>query len=177
MNTLDVIAFISAIAAIASALFARCVWRIVKKTMIHQALLDVQKDYRSAQMLYAVKTLWQFYEEHGKQKIVKEYEEIRVEEQKRISLLDKQKRIEAEQSTLHYQKRLVSHFYQHLAALYVNKILPKDIVFSIWSEADLKIIPDILIPIENKLREVLHKPPIEPLNENCNLLVLYRDSR
>ena len=177
MDSSNVIALISAIAATASTLFAGCVWWIVKRTMIHQALLDVQKDYRSPQMQYAVRTLWQFYKEHGKEKLVEKYEEIRDEEQIWILSLDKQERVEAEQSTLHYQRRLVSHFYQHLTALYVNKILPKDIVFSIWSEADLRIIPEILIPIENKLREVLHIPPLGPLDENCSLLVLYKDSK
>lgn len=171
------IVLISAIAAAVSALFAAFVWGIAKRTMIHQVLLDVQKDYRSPQMLYAVRTCWEFYGKQGRKKFVEKYEEIRNEEQRWILSLDKQKRIEAEQSTLHYQRRLVSHFYQHLASLYVNKILPKKIVYSIWSETDLRIIPEVLIPIENKLREVLHTPPLEPLDESCSLSVLYRESK
>jgi len=102
----------------------------------------------------------------------------RYEDKKKISELNNQEdRIKVVQNTLHYQRRLVSHFYQHLAALYVNKILTKDIVYKNWSEADLRIIPEIIIPIENKLREVLHKPPLGPLEDNCHLLVLYRDSK
>ena len=180
MDTSDVILLISAIAAIAaiaSALFAGGVWKIVKRTMIHQALLDVQKDYRSPQMQYAVRTLWDFYREHGEDMFVEEYEKIRKEEDKWVSDQEKHTRIEFEQATLHYQRRLVSQFYKHLAALRVNEILSKGIVYSNWSEADLRIIPAILVPIENKLYKVLYKPPLEPLNENCNLLVLYRDSK
>lgn len=166
-----------AMAAIGSAIFAGCVWRIVKKTMIHQALLDVQKDYRSPQMLYAVRTLWEFHKTHGKQKLVEKYEETRRREEEWVSGLNQEKRIEAEQSTLHCQRRLVSHFYEHLAALYVNRIIPKGVVYKIWSEPDLRIIPDVLIPIENQLRKVLYTPPLGPLDENCNLLILYRDSK
>lgn len=175
MSVSNVITVISVIVAIASALFVYAYWRIAKKTMIHQALLDVQKDYRSPQMLYAVRTLWQFYREYGKERLIEEYEKIRKSEEQWISNLDKQKRIEAEQSTLHYQRRLVSHFYQHLAALYVNGILSKDIVYSNWPEENLRIIPEILIPIEDKLYEVFYS--LGPLDKNCNLLVLYRDSK
>lgn len=172
-----VISAIAATAAIVSAVFVCFYWRVAKRAMIHQALLDVQKDYRSPQMLYAVRTLWQFYREHGKGKFVEKYEEIRRSEEQWISTLDKQKRLEAEQTTLHYLRRLVSHFYQHLAALYVNGILPKAAVYEGWSEADLRIIPEILVPIENDLLKALHTPPLEPLDENCSLLVLYRDSK
>lgn len=180
MDTPDVVLLISAIAAIAaiaSSLFAGCVWKIVKRTMIHQALLDVQKDYRSPQMHYAVRTLWDFYREHGEDMFVEEYEKIRKKEDKWVSNKEKQKRIEFEQATLHYQRKLISQFYQHLATLYANGILSKDIIYSSWSEADLRIIPTILVPIENKLREVLFKPPLGSLDENCNLLVLYRNSK
>jgi len=148
-----------------------------KRILIHQSLLSLQKDYRSPQMLYAVRTLWDFYREHGTEKFVEKYEKIREEELKWILTIDRQNRIEAEQTTLHYQRRLVSHFYNQLATLYVNNVLPKDIVYRNWSEADLSIIPEILIPIENKLREVLYKSPLPPLDENSSIMVLYRGSK
>jgi hypothetical protein len=148
-----------------------------KKILIHQSLLNLQKDYLSPQMLYAIGTLWDFYREYGREKFIERYEEIREEEHKWVLSIDKQKRIETEQTTLHFQRRLVPQFYNQLATLYVNKVLPKDIIYTNWSEADLRIIPEILIPIENKLREVLHKPPLSPLGENSGLMVLYRDSK
>lgn len=147
-----------------------------KRILMHQSLLYLQKDYLLPQMFYAVRTLWEFYREYGKEKFVVKYEEIRDEERRWILSMDKQKRIEAEQTTLHYQRRLVSQFYNQLATLYINGVLPKDIVYANWAEADLRIIPEVLVPIENKLREVLHEPPLGPLDENCSLLVLYRDS-
>lgn len=148
-----------------------------RKALMHQSLLFLQQKYLSPEMLYAVGTLWDFYREYGKERFVKKYEEIRKEEQIWVTSIDKQKRIEAEQSTLHYQRRLVSQFYNQLATLDVNGVLPKDIVYRNWSEADLRIIPEILIPIENKLREVLHQPSLPPLDENSSLMVLYRGSK
>jgi len=52
--------------------------------------------------------------------------------------------------------------------------LPKKTLFGYWSEADLRIIPEILVPIENKLRQVSQNPP---LDNQSNLLILYRDSK
>ena len=146
-----------------------------QKTMLHHVLEDIHKDYRSPEMHSAVITLRHFYKKH-RETFVDKYEEIRKEDEKRMSSLDEEKRIEAER-TLHYQRRLVSIFYRHLAALYVDKILPKSIIFREWAESDLRIIPEIIVPIENKLREVLHTPPLPALDENCPLLVLYRDSK
>lgn len=178
MDGSDLIALISAITAIAAVVLAASSWKLANKTLVHQTLVDLQKEYRSTQMLYAIKTLWDFYNENGQDKFVEKYEEIRCEEQKMVSSLEKQKQIEAEQSTLHNQRRIVSHFYQQLANLYVNKVLTKDVVYRSWSEADLRIIPQVIVPIENNLRKVLHKPPLgRPLDENHSLLVLYRDSR
>lgn len=150
---------------------------VQKTILIHQSLLHLQKEYLSPHMLLAIRTLWDFYRQYGRENFVEKYMEIRAEEHEWILSLDKQKRIEAEQATLHYQRRLVSQFYTQLATLYVNKVLPKDILFKAWSEADLRIIPDILIPIENKLREVLHRPPVPLLDENSNLMALYKDSK
>jgi len=151
--------------------------KLQKRILIHQSLLSLQKDYRSPQMLYAVSTLMDFYREHGPKKFVEKYEERREKERKWILTIDRQSRIEAMQSILHYQRRLVSHFYNQLATLYINEVLPKDIVYRNWSEADLRIIPEILIPIENKLREVLFKPPLPPLDESSSLMVLFRGSK
>jgi hypothetical protein len=168
----DIIAIIISVGALAVAILS---WLNSRRTTLHHILEDIRKDYRSPEMHSAVKRLWQFYRLWGKD-FVQRYEETRQEDEKQIPSLSAQNRIEAERNTLHYQRRLVSHFYQYVAALYVNGILPKGIVAKTWSEADLKIIPEILVPIENKLREVLNTPPLPPLNErNFSPLVLYKD--
>lgn len=172
-----IISVVSAAAAFGSVIFARRVWRVAKKTMIHQVLMDIQKDYSSPQMFYAIKTLKQFYKEHVKDNFVDKYESIRMEDEARISNLQEHERVQAQQYTLHYQRKIVTSFYDHLASLYKSEILPKSLVMTKWSESDLRIIPEIIIPIENKLRETLHEPPLAPLPDDCNLWLLYRASQ
>jgi hypothetical protein len=174
MSCSDIIAISIAFAA---AVFAGLAWWNARQTMRHHLISELRKDYLSPQLHHAVKTLWQFYEECG-ENFVEKYEEKRKEEEEWLSNLNRLEMIKAEQSTLHYQRRLLSHFYQYVATLYLDKILPKGIVFKTWSESDLRIIPEVIVPIENKLREVLHTPPLPPLDEkNYSPLVLYRDSR
>jgi len=120
--------------------------------MIHQVLRDILMEYRSAEMLVAVRTLWTFYREHT-QDFVQEYEETRKKDEKSIAELSASQRLEAERSTLHYLRRLVSQYYAFLGGLYELKIIPKNILYTYWSEGDLRIIPKILIPIERHLGE------------------------
>jgi hypothetical protein len=170
-----IITIVSAVAAVSSAALACGIWKTAKKAMMFQGLVDVQKDYRSSEMLHAVKTLWDFYRQEGKANFVEKYEERRKQDDERITKIRETERLKAEQCTLHYLRRVVSHFYQHLGALYKNGVLPKSIVYDSWSEQDLKIIPEILVPIENKLRQVLSGTG--PLGTDHPLLVLYEDSR
>jgi len=171
--------FISSLAVI----FTGLIWWNARQATFYRLLADIRKDYLSPQMHYAVKTLWQFYREH-QENFVERYEEIRQEDEKRISSLEERQRVEAEQSTLHYQRRLVSHFYQYVAALYANnKRLLRGIIFKTWTEEDLRIIPNIIIPIEIKLGQVIQTPPRQPVDEH-NLLDslsalyrLYKDSK
>lgn len=170
-----VISFIMVVAAVASAIFAGTVWLTARKAMLHQALLDVQRNYRSGEMQYAIRTLWDFYKKEGKKNFVEKYEAIRREDEQRISALPPEDRLRAEQATLHYQRRLVSHFYQHLASLHINGVLSRKILYTGWSERDLRIIPEVIVPIESRLPRELSGSP--PLDENSPLIILYRDSK
>jgi len=176
MDTLGIIAILIALAA---AVFAGLTWWNSKQTMRHHIIEDIRKDYRSLEMHHAVKTLWQFYKDCNKDEkdFVGEYLKILDKDEKKLSNLEEHQRVEAERSTIHYQRRLVSHFYQYVAALYDNKILTGDIVFKTWAEEDLRIIPNIIIPIEIKLHEIIHTQPLQPINvENLpsSLSVLYK---
>jgi hypothetical protein len=64
-------------------------------------------------------------------------------------------RIDFIKTTLHYKRRLVSHFYMHLVHLAENKIIPEKVLYAGWKRDDLKIIPTILAPVEQKLASVL----------------------
>lgn len=143
-----------------------------EKTIIYQTITSLFQEYGSTQMLYAVRTLWDFYRKEGKKNFAKKYKEIRSIEIQEISSLDKEKRIEAEQGTLDNQRRLVKNFYDRLAGLYTEGILPKRLLYLYWGESDLQIIPKILIPMENILRKALD---LEPLHEYPNSMKLYQD--
>ncbi|NIN52867.1 MAG: hypothetical protein GTN80_07255 [Nitrososphaeria archaeon] len=154
---------------------------VMKNTLFHHILEDIQKEYRSPRMLLAVKSLWDFYRKYGEDKpedeFVGEYKKRCDKDDKWVLFQKKNKRFEFVEATLHNQRRLVSHFYQHLAVLKEKKILPEDLIYSKWSEADLRIIPKILFPIENYLRAKIHEPKLEPLDKECSLMKLYEHSK
>jgi len=108
-------------------------------------------------------------------KIQEEYSRIYKEE--KIKLLETEKDykvgkpIEYLENTLDYQRRLVSQFYDHLAALYVNNIIDLDIILKIWHKSDLKIIEDVIVPMEEELIRIerLEKEPnYSILRQLCN---------
>lgn len=168
-------------------------WKIHRQTLRYHALVAIQKDYRSHQMGYAVDRLWRFYREDclgDENTLRKRYHEIFEKEQKEIDEKGKAKQIEARETTLDNQRRIVSHFYNHLAAIYVNKILPPEYIFENWSKYDLVIIPCILLPLENELINIINaevkKLPesackgklkeVPGHDENSNLYKLYKGS-
>ena len=128
--------------------------RTMRSVMIHQVLRDILMEYRSAEMLLAVNTLWVFYREHPED-FVRKYEETRRRDEGGIAKLPPKERAEVLRSTLDYLRRFVSHYYALLGGLYELKIITKDILYTYWSGDDLRIIPEILIPIERKLAETV----------------------
>jgi hypothetical protein len=46
---------------------------------------------------------------------------------------------------------MVKEFYNLLAGLYELKVLPKEVIYTYWSEAELRIIPEVLIPLETAI--------------------------
>ena len=167
------------IISIVAVVFAGFLWWNARQTRRHHVIGELRKDYLSPQMFYAVKTVWEFHDkcEKDKSDFVEEYMKRFDEDKRRISSLDEQKRLKAEHSTLHYQRRLVSHFYQYVATLRAHGILPKDIVFGIWAEKDLRIIPKVIIPIEIRLKKEIKTSEAQLVNERelpNDLLPLYR---
>lgn len=71
-------------------------------------------------------------------------------------------------------RRKVSHFYKELADLYADHVLrPKKFLFNIWPEPDLRIIKEVIIPIDDNIRE---KGGREKLPKDNNLWKLYLDA-
>ncbi len=71
------------------------------------------------------------------------------------------------------QLRSVFDFYSRLATKYADGVIPGRLLFQFWPQEKLKIIPKVLIPIEEAVYEELNgKKP----GEFTNLLKLYNDS-
>lgn len=151
MGIPETVAVVSGVAALFSALYARYAWSSTRQALIHQVLMDIHADYRSPEMLDAVKSLWDLHRAHGRAHIAAEYERLRVADDAILLALPAKDRLDFIRTTLHHKRRLVAHFYLHLADLYVNKILPKEVLYSGWCRGDLAIIPEVLLPIEETL--------------------------
>ncbi|MEA2074356.1 MAG: hypothetical protein U9O85_01265 [Euryarchaeota archaeon] len=174
------IAVISAIGAIGAALVTYYLYTITKRNLVYQVLVKLQIEYRSPEMLYAIRTLWDFYRDdcnEDEETLMEKYGEKYDEEKRTLQKMrgkPEEKNMEFVKTTLHHQRRLVQMFYEHLATLTTNDIIPKKIVFEIWTEEMLSIVPKIILPMAKKLAE---KTDTNPPDENSKLYQLYIDSK
>ena len=189
LNTVGIlIPIASAIAAIASAYYAHksamsaesanrtaeSANRTAESARLYQVLADVLMEYRSAEMLHGVRALWDFYRKHTDD-LVDAYQAQLQQDSTTIANLPPDKTLDAEKATLHFKRRLVSQFYQLLAGLYELNVIPKHILYTYWSEGDLRIIPKILMPLEISLAKTLSNPSDSPGFKR--LQKLYDDSK
>ena len=132
-----------------------------RKTMIHQVLIEIQKNFRTPEMRFAIKSLWDFHdkiEEELKNKLP-ENEKLKKEDLKSEILnrfdieryyqdenihkiLDKEP-IKGEsliKTSFDVQRRRVSYFYSHLYCLISWNILPKNYAEEFFSPSDRRTI-------------------------------------
>jgi hypothetical protein len=117
-------------------------------------LFDVLRDYQAAEMTLALITLWKFRREHG-DRFVEVYLETWRSDEKHIAAQPAAEQVEAMRGTVHYRRRMVKEFYNLLAGLYELKVLPKEVIYTYWTEAELRIIPEVLIPLETAVAQDL----------------------
>ena len=110
-------------------------------------LFEVLHDYQSAEMTLALVTLWKFRRENC-DRFVEVYLETWRRDEERIAAQPAAEQVAAMRATLHYRRRMVKEFYNLLAGLYELKVVPKEVIYTYWSEAELRIIPEVLIPLE-----------------------------
>ena len=173
------ISAVPVVIAVVSAVAAWWAWRVSRKMFIYQVLASVQHDYRSPEMLHAVDSLWQLYRDSNQDEntLVEKYNTIRIEQMSWVQSQAKEKEIECVQATLHCQRRTITSFYQHLASLYIYNLISGKIIYRTWGEKTLRIIPKILVPIENSIRKEISGPESVPLDDKCDLMVLYGNSK
>lgn len=159
MNTSDWISAISLVIAGLSALYARHAWTSARHAILQQTLQALHAEYGSAEMLDAVRSLWEFYRTHGEANLAAEYEKQRIADENELNKKHGADRIEYIKTSLHYKRRIVSHFYMHVLHLITNRIISEDAFYAGWSKSDLQIIVKILLPLEQHLSDMLHVGP------------------
>lgn len=165
--------------------------RTEKRTK-HQALIKLQEDFRSPEMYFALKSLWNFYNktatdnkipfEKVKEIIEKMKEKYKEEEIPKIKNIiennnqkPNEKKLEIE-FLLDYQRRIISHFYQSLNPIIKNGILSgKELYPNFGHDLHRETVKKIIIPLEETIFEDMKKtkphlkdkqsPSLELLND------------
>lgn len=150
--------------------------KILKKTLVYQAFDALTSEYRTPEMLQAVRNLWDFARDNEND-MKKIYLKRLKEDKIRVREAPPEIRVQMESQTIHSQRRIVSQFYSRIATFIEERIIPEDIFYSSWGETDLEIIPKILIPLENAIIDTITKDRVKPLDENSKLMRLYEDSK
>jgi len=153
---------ISLVVAGVSALFAGFTWFVAKKSLSYNALAEIMRDYAEDRFHEDATTLWNFYREECGENgdtLRRQFKQF----------LDQHKRAE-----INIARRRVSHFYHRVAALHVGGVLSGKALYTHWTNRDLRIIPKIIIPLEEVLYKRLHGEM--PSGQFERLQTLYDDS-
>jgi hypothetical protein len=149
-----ILSAISMIAALGSAFYAggsintaKAANKTAEQALQYQVLIPMLVEYKSAEMLMAVRTLWAFARKNPGR--VKEAFTIqRDEEYNALQLLPLADQVNQLRATIDYQRRIVSQFYGILISILDQGSLQKAFVYSHWGKSDLSIITEVLIPME-----------------------------
>lgn len=161
MDAGDWIAVVSAVAAIAAVVVAGKALRAARLDLTYHHLSELMREYAKPGMSAAVKDLWGFFEDQNS-------------DPEKLKATFAQMLKDSSDENLSTERRRVSHFYQRMAALYCAGLLPKKVLFHLWYEESLRIIPKIIVPLEEAL--YVHNHGREPTDEFDFLRRLYNDS-
>ena len=170
-----VLAIVSSVIAALSLVGTFIIFNITKYRENYQNLLERISFYASSEMLMAIKRVWDYYRKYGESKFLDRYIAIMIAENKKMDAMPVSERLVFQTCTLHYQRRLVSQFWKGLAILIKNDLVPRKAVFSWWSQNDIDIVGEILIPLENKLAEYHKVPQLNPNTDPLYFLLKIRN--
>jgi hypothetical protein len=171
-------------------------FRVSQQTMFHKALIDVQGDYGSPELGSAIRSLWDLYDKSLKEIgyvkkrsltktemkrlrvfIQDKYEKIYKRMENEIDRMENWgKKLEVYKNSFDNQRRIISHYYSHLYDLINVGIIERKMIYSGWSKYQLDTVEFILIPLEEKLKDIIEnkRPKImgrkEVKEENLNKL-------
>jgi hypothetical protein len=170
LDPLWVSTFITIVLVTITAYYASATKKIAyatEKNVWQQALLQLQKEYGTPDMMDSIRHLWHFFRSHCNE------DEIRLRKEFR-NLIEKNINPDINSS-----RRKTIVFYLHLAVMNNHDILSKDILFDMFTKRDLEIIPKILIPLEEEYQDYIDELDNRKkmgLSHKNILLKLYNDS-
>ncbi len=179
VSLLEILTLLSVIAAAAAAVYAgRAVERahaanqIAEASLRFQVLLPALFDYRSAEMLIAIRSLWAFAREHSNN-VGEAYKSQCERDSHDLAGLKGDEHVSHLRSTIDFHRRQVSQFYGLLTSVYDEGGIQRKWIYTHWSKSDLEIIPKAIVPMEIALGQTI-ETPASPTKLD-RLLRLYRD--
>ena len=164
---------------IAGVIFAGLAWLLSDRALKYKMLAELMRDYADSKMGEAVGTLWDFQREcvDKKKQLEAEFERRLKKMKKNKGKEDKSKE-DKETEMIDSHRRRVSHFYHCMAALHHGRVVPDKVLYRIWHEKTLKIIPKIIMPLGNTLIKLRGEDPDdkEYVREFELLDALHKDS-
>jgi hypothetical protein len=152
-----VITVLAGLGAFASGLFALFIWSNSRKTISSQIFHTLLSEFKSPEMLMALRRLYDLKEhcDNHHIDIAEEYRRIMREEDlaiERAKPIDKPHLV---QVSLHHQRRIVSNFFYYIHTVLLNNMISRSIVYKYWTMGNIRLIPEVLVPIRYDNSEYL----------------------
>jgi hypothetical protein len=174
------VSILSMIATAATAVYAaraversRAASQIAEASLRFQVLLPALFEYRSAEMLVAIRALWEFARAHPND-LAGAFKAQRERDQQHLATLKGNEQLAFLRTTLDYHRRQVSQFYGFLTSVYDEGGSQRKWIYTHWGRSDLKIIPEVIVPMEKALGQTIGAPASSITLDR--LLRLYNDS-
>jgi hypothetical protein len=134
-----------------------------------QVLWPALTEYRSPEMLVAIRTLWEFFRDHPTD-LAEAFKSRWKLDQSKLRTLHGKDKLEYLCTTLDFHRRQVSHFYSFLTAVYDEQGALRKWIYTNWGKQDLDILPKIIIPMERALSESIRVPALRTTLERLQRL-------
>ena len=163
-------ALLAAGGAIAGAAWSKKTYRFTEKAEKFKVFLGFLNEYRTPDMLAAVRDLHAFKRkcERENTSLKDEYKTQREKDEKREKSLSPRKQPDFLENSLHTRRRLVSHYYYAVLAALESGLVDEKDVFGYWKEDELKkMLVDIIGTIDVDRDKHLERLPEKAKRFEC----------
>ena len=152
---------------------ARAAEKLAEAALRFQVLLPALLEYRTAEMLVAIRSLWHFARANPTN-LQDAYKAQLDEDSRHLAELKGQEHLEYMRGTIDFYRRQVSQFYGFLTSVHDEGGMQRKWLYTHWNRSDLAIIPDVIVPMEQALGATIGTPASPTTLDR--LLRLYNDS-